>query len=172
MTDWLYDSGDAVLATAKLAVDTAHAGDIASFVSLGKPVAVPCDRLSINLQNLQPDAGSQRQMASISGCSPGLYPTLVGNWEIQLWRSCYPSLSVQNDTILLPELESLVTANTDLYAQAQALYAAIIAGYAEGFPDLPACVDKVTFGALAPLEPQGKMAGWKVPVVIEYGSTG
>lgn len=168
-TPWLLTSGEAVLAQAKLAVDTITEGDIAAYPSLGPPVAELCDRLTIHLVTLGPNASSQKVMNETSGCAPGLSPILVGAWEVQLWRNCYPGLSVANGRITVPSLAALEQMSSGMYAQGQALYAGLVAGYTGGFPEMPACASKVLIGALAPLPPQGTAVGWRVPLTIEYG---
>lgn len=175
MTDCQFalDTGEAIVSAAATAIDTFRTTPINTLVALGQPVSeFRCDGLSIWLQTLGPDAPSLQQLGRFSTLRDfaGFHPTLVGQWEVQLWSNCYPGIQVVGDVPYPPDLADLAAANTDLYRDGVALYMGILDGVANGFPGMPDLVEKIIAGPMRPLGPQGDAAGWACPISVWYGN--
>lgn len=163
--EWLFDTGQVVLATALGGLEPFIPPDACgeafeSYVSMGPPVPGFGEGLSVHLVSY----GNHGEFKA-SDCEAGMFPRQAVLWQVQLWETCYPTI----DQGGLPPKQTLDKVNEHVYAHGIAAYNAVVLGWASKTIHFPPQVTSMSVGPLFPLGPQATSVGWRFDVTTVIG---
>ena len=110
-------------------------------------------------------------IVSIVG-SPNTRPGGFGLWRatfnVALRESGWPTARIDGETIVLPQPVEQATAAQHVYSMGEALHRrlAFLMSNHRLVPSETACT-AATLGSMVPLNPQGGVAGWQIPVIVD-----
>lgn len=137
------------------------------FVTHGQPITYGVDQLAIWTPGLR--TTKPFPLTRLSAIRTSVIPAL--DITIELWRACWPLPAVSSASKQLPNATAISTATAFLDNDAATLYGHIadLATHGHLFPSLPTIgkADDVQLQTLAPLAPQGALAGWRWPISVK-----
>lgn len=125
-----------------------------SYVAQGA-VAWDCDQLTVHLVRIRPKLLDSRSAA----CAV----VLVATYAVTLLR-CVPG---PDDNGNPPSADELNVANQQLAVDGEALLKSLTRAWAQGSWPAGVPCRRVEWGALEPLAPSGKLAGWRLEVSVQ-----
>lgn len=110
--------------------------------------------------------------AGTTVASPNTIPGSFGLWRatfnVRLRESGWPTARVEGDAIMLPPPEEQAIAAKHVFSMGEAIHRRLsyLMSNRRLVPDGVRC-SNATLGAMLPLNPQGGVVGWVVPVIVD-----
>ena len=145
---------DALLATA----EASCCGEIAAYVTVGQGDDGAQDALTVSITSI----------TSSPNTRPGGLGLYRASFDVRLRESGWPTVEVAGEEILLPEPTRQATAAAYLLSRGEAIHRRLSALMTSRglVPEGVRC-SNASIGTLSPLYPQGGVAGWAIPVVVD-----
>lgn len=148
------------------ALEVAHGPPQRQLKTHGQTPAADGEQLVVSCTSVRParpfpatDIGPQYQ---------ALIP--AADLSIWLWRACWPTADSHAQQITLPTPDAIAEAAARLAEDASTLFAYVSQLAVTGtlFPSVAGLgVGAVTVQSMVPLEPSGKLAGWRWPLTVK-----
>lgn len=173
--DYLSTLADELLAAAESAVDeprTGHALPDRRYVGVAQPPA-DCDQLVVFYDPDEPIEIRRRGDSTVPSPSDVCAVLPVGRLCVELWRSCWPTVSDGADSPVLPTADEIETATDGLLVDLWALTTGLLSEWAARtlFESVGAC-DDVEFESVVTLEPAGGLVGFRICLQVALNDLG
>lgn len=139
------------------------------------PTEGDCEPLAAYVTMGSGDDGIKDALTVTSGsidASPNTRPGVFGLWRatfiVMLRESGWPTAHVDGDAIVLPAPTEQARAAQHVYSMGEALHRrlALLMMNRQLVPDTVSCSNGA-IGSMVPLNPQGGVVGWQIPVIVD-----